>query len=130
MGEEYEQKLMHHNTVGRARLHNVDVPLLGDAAVTGLDRCYDCAAFASTVRSYLAARNDVQACAVDKADVAREVRAIIEEISESGRTLATPYHVSSSRHGGRQFLKRSYVDALGNDCFNAEGPRHSQRRRN
>merc|ERR1712129_395771 len=71
----------------------------------------------------------LQKADVDGADVARELSAIISEVTESGRTLATPYHVSSSRHGGRHFAKRNYVDALGGDRFSVEQKGKSNRRR-
>mmetsp|Transcript_71499 Transcript_71499/g.125106 ORF Transcript_71499/g.125106 Transcript_71499/m.125106 type:complete len:420 (-) Transcript_71499:14-1273(-) len=98
--EIYEQQLMYHNTIKRAQLHDVGVPSSGVGAVVGLDKCFDCAAVAATVRSYLAARNGTTPDRVLDHHVGQEISAIIAEISESGRTLATPYHVSSSRHGG------------------------------
>lgn len=118
--EIYEQQLMHHNTIKRAQLHDVGVPLSGEGAVLGLDKCFDCAALAATVRSYLAARSGTPPDRVLDQHVGQEISAMIAEISESGRTLATPYHVSSSRHGGRHFAKRRYVDATGQDCFTVE----------
>jgi len=118
--EIYEQQLMYHNTIKRAQLHDVGVPSSGVGAVVGLDKCFDCAAVAATVRSYLAARNGTTPDRVLDHHVGQEISAIIAEISESGRTLATPYHVSSSRHGGRHFAKRRYVDAAGQDHFTVE----------
>lgn len=118
--EVYEQQLMFHNTVKRAQLHCHGVPSSGPGAVVGLDRCFDCAALAATVRSYLGVRRGIPPHSVSNQAVGEEISAIIAEITESGRTLATQYHVSSSRHGGRQFAKRRYVDATGQDCFSVE----------
>jgi len=129
--EEYEQRLMHHNTVSRARLHQLPVPKAGPDAVLGLDQCFDCAALALTVQRYLAARDGVAEGSIDRSAVAREITALIAEVTESGRSLASPYHVSSSRHGGRQFKKRRYVDAAGEDSFAVErcGTKEVQNRR-
>lgn len=125
--EEYEEQLMHHNTVARAQLHELDVPL---GAVPGLDRCYDCAALATTVRRFVAGRRRVEASTPSGEEVAAEIAAILEEIGDpGGRTLATPYHVSSSRHAGRQFARRRYVDGSGQDCFAVAGPRAAKKRR-
>eukprot|EP00933_Yihiella_yeosuensis_P044476 TRINITY_DN3964_c0_g1_i1.p1 TRINITY_DN3964_c0_g1~~TRINITY_DN3964_c0_g1_i1.p1 ORF type:complete len:424 (-),score=56.10 TRINITY_DN3964_c0_g1_i1:10-1281(-) len=117
--EEYMERLMHHNTVGRAQLFHQQVPMSGPTAVEGLDHCYDCAALTLTVRRYLALINACGASEVDAEAVAAEINKIISEITHSGRTLATQYHVSSSRHIGRQFDKRKYVDAAGRDHFSA-----------
>mmetsp|Transcript_96901 Transcript_96901/g.273906 ORF Transcript_96901/g.273906 Transcript_96901/m.273906 type:complete len:445 (-) Transcript_96901:46-1380(-) len=129
--EEYEQRLMHHNTVGRARLHRLgDVPTVGPDVVPGLDQCYDCAALVATVRRYLAARNGIRSKLVSGAQVVSEVSAIISELGgDSGRNLATPYHVSYLRHDGRRFAKRKYVDPTGRDRFSEEHTWPEQRKR-
>jgi len=122
--EEYEERLMHHNTVGRARLHDLDVPLEG---VPGLDRCYDCAAVADTARRFVAARNGVELAAANAQEVNAELALLLAEVGEhGGRTLAMAYHVSSSRHSGRHFARRKYRDEAGQDCFIVENSRQAK----
>lgn len=115
--QEYMERLMFHNTVGRSRLHNLaDVPL---DRIPGLDHCFDCAALVGTARESLALQRGVTQNEVSGEDVATEVAHLLAAVGESGRTLATPYHVSSSRHAGRHFKKRCFVDALGRDVYEA-----------
>ncbi|CAE8685976.1 unnamed protein product, partial [Polarella glacialis] len=72
------------------------------------------------VRRYLSIVGGVSLSSLKPEDITAEVAAIISAVTESGRTLATRYHVSSSRHAGRQFAKRRYVDATGKDHFSVE----------
>eukprot|EP00421_Protoceratium_reticulatum_P008875 CAMPEP_0168368772 /NCGR_PEP_ID=MMETSP0228-20121227/6420_1 /TAXON_ID=133427 /ORGANISM="Protoceratium reticulatum, Strain CCCM 535 (=CCMP 1889)" /LENGTH=463 /DNA_ID=CAMNT_0008381623 /DNA_START=24 /DNA_END=1415 /DNA_ORIENTATION=+ len=125
--EEYGEQLMHHNTVSRACRYAHEVQ------VAGLDHCYDCAALVETVHRYLEAKsrfghaNDLPAGPVAAEQVAAEIRALVAEIGRSGRTLQTAYHVSSSRHSGRQFSKRRFCDDEGKDHFaEVEPSQHSR----
>lgn len=66
-----------------------------------------------TVRRFVQVRRRLTPAAgtetadVTDTDVAEEVSKILDEVgNQGGRTLATLYHVSSSRHQGRQFARR------------------------
>merc|ERR1719265_146758 len=120
--EEYEEKLMHHNTITRASLHCHS----HDVQVEGLDGCWDCAALVHTA-SRLVARDHGKEVASEL--IAAEIESLIKHVGQSGRTLATRYHVSTSRHQGRQFEKRRYYDSEGNDFFTQEKPRKPRRGR-
>jgi len=115
--EEYEQRLMHHNTVTRACIH--ELGLAADAfqeKVPGLDRCFDCAALVDTVRRFVGQRDGPQEEVESHGSVLEELSAVMSEIGgPSGRTLAMAYHKSSSRHAGRQFARRRYTDVQGQD---------------
>jgi len=115
--EDYEQQLMHHNTIRRASLHKLCMREQTAKLVPGLDKCYDCAAFSATVRSYLAALRGISVKEVSSEDIATEINSIISEVSLSSRSLATAYHVSSLRHNGRQFNKICFTDPDGNDRY-------------
>lgn len=125
--EEYEERLMHHNTVTRASLHTFGAAIDG---IDGLDGCFDCAALVDTVRRFLAAARGVEAQDVGAQELRDELAAILQEIGgQSDRTLATPYHVSSSRHAGRHFNRRKYRDDDGKDCFAVVGTKQARAKR-
>lgn len=100
--KEYEEQLMWHNTVQRAQLFPHDIK------VKGLDYCYDCRALVDTMSKIH--RSD------KTEDIQSAIEALIAEINDNGRTLATKYAVSSSRRGPK-FDRKRFRDADGNDHF-------------
>lgn len=108
----YEKQCMFHNTVTRSAYHHHNVK------VEGLDRCYDCAALVDSVRTFLRSKDGVgKDVKISDERVGFEIESIIADINDNGRSLASAYHVSSIRHGGRQFQQRKYHDEEGKDKF-------------
>jgi hypothetical protein len=85
----YERACAFHNTVGRARAY-----AHGVTGVPGLDGCHDCATLARVAREYLEGKG----CTSTPGAVRDFINTVVREIG-AGRTLATPYAVSSTRRG-------------------------------
>ena len=104
---EYEERMMYHNSVGRARLYDHGLPEPLARRIPGLDHCYDCASVARIFRDYLAAGR-AEPPTADK--VALLYWLALRAISTK-RTLATRAAVSTSVTAARGgFRRRDYTD--------------------